>query len=325
MQKTFNRTLLALMAIGFSTLAVPVDPVVAAPVAQQKTQVPGYYRMMLGDTEVTALYDGYVELGANLLKGMEAKDIQALMNRMFLDSKGVQTAVTAYLINTGDRLILVDAGAAKCFGPTVGKIQDNLRAAGYNPAQVDTVLLTHLHGDHACDLTNDGKATFPNATVYVSKAEADYWLSPAVTAKAPDEAKPFFKMSQDAVAPYKAAKKLKIYSPGDTLAPGLQAVPTYGHTPGHISYLLDAGKQRLLIWGDIVHSHSVQFAHPEVAMEFDVDTKQAVATRQKVFADAAKNKLWIAGAHLPFPGFGHVRAEDKGYTWVPAEYSPIMK
>ena len=325
MHKTFNKTLLALMAMGFIALATtPVDHAKAAPVAQQKTQVPGYYRMMLGKMEVTALYDGYVELGTNLLKGMNDKNIQALLGKMFLNSTpGVQTAVNAYLINTGERLVLIDTGAAKCFGPTLGVIQNNIHAAGYDPTQVDTVLLTHLHADHACGLAVDGKAAFPNATVYVSKAEADFWLNPAVAAKAPADAQAFFKMSQDSVAPYQATQKLKIYSPGDTLLPEIQAVPTYGHTPGHISYLLRSGDQSLLIWGDIVHSHAVQFAHPEVAMEFDVDSKQAVIARRKVFADAAKNKLWVGGAHLPFPGLGHVRADGKGYAWVPLEYAPV--
>lgn len=306
------------------TLA-PVMASAAAP-AKQTAQVPGYYRFALGDVEVTALYDGYVALDQKLLKGATEKDIQSLLARMFVASaKGMQTAVNGFLINTGNNLVLVDTGAAKCFGPTLGVIGDNLRAAGYQPEQVDTVLLTHLHGDHACGLAStDGKAAFPNATVYVARDEAGYWLNKDVAAKAPKEKQQFFKVAQDAVAPYASAGKLKQFNAGDTIVPGITSVAEVGHTPGHGGYLVSSGDQKLLVWGDVVHSHAVQFARPDVSMEFDTDQKQAIATRKKLFAEAAKDKLWVAGAHLPFPGIGHVRADAKGYAWVPIEYAPLV-
>jgi glyoxylase-like metal-dependent hydrolase (beta-lactamase superfamily II) len=324
--KTARQMLLAalLAASAALTTIMPQTASADAP-AKQATQVPGYYRMALGDFEVTALYDGYVAVDPKLLKGASAKDIQSLLARMFVSStKGMQTAVNAFLINTGRNLILVDAGAAKCFGPTLGVIADNIRAAGYDAAQVDTVLLTHLHGDHACGLaTADGKAAFPNATVYAAKEEAAFWLDKETAAKAPKDAQPFFKMAQESVAPYARAGKLKQFNAGDTLLPGVVSVPEPGHTPGHAGYLFSSGEQQILFWGDVVHSHAVQFARPEVAIEFDVNSKQAIATRKKVFAEAARKKLWIAGAHLPFPGIGHVRAERKGYAWAPVEYSPL--
>ena len=306
-------------------LSFPTVSIAAAP-AQQQTQVPGYYRMALGDFEVTAIYDGYVKLGTNLLKDINEKDIQTLLSSMFLDStNGVQTAVNAFLINTGTHLVLVDAGTAQCFGPTLGAVVDNIRAAGYQPEQIDTVLLTHLHPDHACGINDQGKAAFPNATVYVSKGDADFWLSKDIASKAAAEQRPMFEKSMEAVAPYVANNKLKIYAAGETLLPGVKVVPTPGHTPGHTSYLFTSKGDNLLVWGDIVHSHSIQFARPDVSLEFDTDSKQAIATRKAIFAEAAKDKLWVAGAHLPFPGLGHVRADKVGYTWVPAEYSPLIE
>lgn len=297
----------------------------AAPVAKQQTQVPGFYRMALGDFEVTALYDGYIDLDSTLLKGASAENIQSLLAKMFIESsKGVQTAVNAYLINTGSNLVLVDTGAAQCFGPTLGVVQNNLKAAGYSLDQVDSVLLTHLHPDHACGLlTSDGKPAYPNATVFVPKAEADYWLNAEIAAKAAPANQGFFKMSQASVAPYTAAGKLTVYAQGDTLLPGVSLVPTPGHTPGHTSYLFSSNAQSLLVWGDIVHSHAVQFAQPEVVIEFDVDSPKALASRKQVFADAARDKLWVAGAHMPFPGIGHVRSEGAGYAWVPSEFGPL--
>lgn len=312
-----------LYAAGLFSLALSPVLVQAAPQTQQKTQVPGYYRMMLGQFEVTALYDGSVPLETTTLHGINAKDIQSMLDAMFVDSsKGMQTAVNSYLINTGQNLVLVDSGAGLCFGPGLGAINDNIIAAGYQNSQIDTVLLTHLHGDHACGLIDkDGKALFPNADVYAAKGEADFWLSEEVAAKAPAEAQPFFKMSRDSVAPYVATNHLKTYNNGDTLLPGLKIVPTPGHTPGHTGYLFSSDDQSLLLWGDIVHNYVIQLPRPEVSFEFDVDEKQAIATRKKVLADAAKNRLWIGGAHLPFPGLGHVRAEKTGYSWVPVAYT----
>lgn len=200
---------------------------------------------------------------------------------------------------------------------------DNLRAAGYATADIDTILLTHLHPDHACGINDGGRAVFPNAVVYVEKRDADYWLSPKVTAAAPDDAKAMFRMSQESVAPYAQAGKLRVFNIGDVLFDGMQVVPTPGHTPGHASYLFGSDGSAILIWGDIVHSHAVQFQRPEVSLEFDSDQRQAVQTRKDVFARAVRQKFWVGGAHLPFPGMGHVIAEGNGYRWVPVEYAPV--
>ncbi|WP_310493730.1 MBL fold metallo-hydrolase [Dechloromonas sp.] len=308
---------LLLVASSFATAEAP----------QQKTQVPGYYRLMLGSFEVTALYDGAIDLDEKLLKSIAKRDIQRLLARQFLKGPKVQTAVNAYLVNTGNKLVLVDAGAAKLFGPGLGNIVDNLKAAGYSPEQVDTVLVTHLHGDHVNGLvTAEGKAVFTKAEVWSAKADNDFWLSEEIAAKAPTEAQGFFKMARDAAAPYLAAGKWKTFDSDRELLAGVSSVDTHGHTPGHASYMLQSGDQRLLILGDLVHNHAVQFARPEVAIEFDNDPKQAISARKRIFFQAAKEKLMVAGMHLPFPGIGHVRKETAGgYAWVPAEFAPLSK
>jgi glyoxylase-like metal-dependent hydrolase (beta-lactamase superfamily II) len=320
----FLGTLIAAAAGGMVVVPLSVH---ARPPAKQLSQAPGYYRMTLGDMELTAVHDGHVSLNPGILKGASQGDIHSLLARMFVPTSpdGVQTAVNGYLINTGNNLVLVDTGAAKCFGPTLGAIGDNIRAAGYEPDQIDSVLVTHLHGDHACGLSSaEGKAAFPNATVYVDEQEAAFWLDPEVAAKAPADAQAFFNVAQASVAPYVAAGTLKKFKAGDTLLPGVISVPLHGHTPGHGGYLFSSGQQKLLVWGDVIHSHAVQFAKPEVSIEFDVDQPQAIASRKKILEDASAEKLWIAGAHLPFPGLGHVRREAAGYAWVPAEYSPLQ-
>jgi len=142
-------------------------------------------------------------------------------------------------------------------------------------------------------------------------------------AKAPEGMQGMFKMAQQAVAPYAKMNKLKPYKKEGELLPGVSLVASPGHTPGHTSYLFKSGGQSLLVWGDILHNHAVQFAKPEVVIEFDVDSDQARQSRQRILAEAATDKLWVAGAHLPFPGLGHVRKEAQGYAWVPVEFSPI--
>jgi glyoxylase-like metal-dependent hydrolase (beta-lactamase superfamily II) len=166
---------------------------------------------------------------------------------------------------------------------------------------------------------------FPNADIWSAQPDNDFWLSLDVAAKAPEGFQPFFKMARDAAAPYQQAGKWKTFSTDQEVVPGIASVAARGHTPGHSAYQLGSGGQQLLIWGDLVHNHAVQFARPHVAIEFDIDKKQAVLARKALFARAAKEKLLVGGMHLPFPGVGHVRAEGKGYAWVPVEFGPIRE
>ncbi|MDR2129522.1 MAG: MBL fold metallo-hydrolase [Burkholderiaceae bacterium] len=333
--KKFVRPLLMAAALGLSFSLLPAAARAEAP--QVRTQAPGFYRLALGAFEVTALYDGYTDLGAALLLNAKPAQIQDWLAARFLAGETLQTAVNGYLINTGEKLVLVDAGAAHGMGDSLGALIANLEASGYAPEQVDAVLLTHLHGDHANGLLDaKGKAAFPNATVYVNQAEADFWLAdnaperaaqagllpPALPA---EQAKPLFQGVQANVAPYRAAQRFKTLADGAQVLPGIRLVAAYGHTPGHSAFLVTSGQQQLLIAGDIAHSAAVQFAHPEVAFAFDSNAPQAVAARKAVFARAAREKLLVAGMHLPFPGIGHVRAARQGYEWIPVEYSPIRQ
>lgn len=294
-------------------------------------QVPGYYRVKLGNFQVTALYDGYVKLAPDLFNGLKPQQITQLLQQKFVDgSDGIQTAVNAFLIDTGQQLILVDSGAAKCFGDTLGSIEDNLQAAGYRPEQINAVLLTHLHPDHVCGITHqaDGKKAFENATVYVNQAEADFWLDSKNLSKYSKAKQEKFKGAFDLVAnvlkPYQASQQYKTYAIGSTIVEGIEVIQTPGHTAGHASYQVSSADQQLIILGDVVHSHAIQFQQPQVSVNFDLDEKQAVASRLKVFTQAAKSGTLVAGAHLPFPGLGHIRQTAKQqFEWVPVEYSPL--
>ena len=294
--------------------------------AQQKTQAPGYHRLAVGDYEVTALFDGYNDLSPDLLKGLSPGQIRALLARRSIETPGVQTAFNAFLINTGKHLILLDTGAGACIGETAGMLSANMKASGYNPADVDTILLTHLHLDHVCGLV-DGqkKPIFANATVYAAKPEADYWLDPTATSRVPEKARELFKIAQESVAPYMVAGRFKTFKAGESPVPEVQTALESGHTPGSTTYQFTSQGQSILFMGDLVHDLAVQFEHPEVSISFDVNAAQAISSRNQVFGAVAKQKIWAAAAHLPFPGIGHIVTVDKHFEWVPIEYGPYQR
>lgn len=311
------RTLL--LAIGCLSSSAAVT-YAAAP--QVKTQAPGFYRMTLGNFEVTALSDGVFELNTKeLLTNATAKS-RDLLTASF-HGNTVTTSVNAYLVNTGDRLVLVDTGAAQLFGPTLGRLFANLTASGYRPEQVDAILITHMHPDHIGGLTASGTMAFPNATVYYDQRDMDFWLSATERQKAPDPHKAFFDGAAAAVGPYAAAGRLKPFDAPTDLLPGIRAMTAPGHTPGHTMFMIESKGQRLLIWGDLTEIASVQFAEPTVTMIFDSDKPKSARERAKAYAAAAKGRYIVAGAHLPFPGLGRVRREREGYSWVPIDYTAM--
>ncbi|MET0550669.1 MAG: MBL fold metallo-hydrolase [Xanthomonas sp.] len=320
------RTLCALALTASAVLTLPPPAHAAAPAAAAE-QVPGVYRQAIGRLRVTALFDGTVALPRTQLANIPPEAIARLLDHRYVpeNDKGLQTAVNAYLIQDGTHLTLVDTGTATCFGPGLGQVLANLRAAGYAPAQVDDVLLTHAHPDHLCGLLDaQGQPAYPNATVWLSAADAAYWLDPASEADAPQMLRFAFPLARAAVAPYQATQRLRRFRPGDALPGGAVALDTHGHTPGHVSYRFDGGAgQQLLVWGDLVHYHAVQFAQPQASYEADSDRDAAIAARKRMLAQAADHGWWVAGAHLPFPGLGHVRRADAAFAWVPTEFTPL--
>jgi glyoxylase-like metal-dependent hydrolase (beta-lactamase superfamily II) len=291
----------------------------AAPMV--KTQVPGFYRLMLGEFEVTALFDGANPLAstAKLLHGDPGRVAEEL--KLNFLGEEAETSHNSFLVNTGTKLVLIDAGAGAMLGPHSGDLLNNLRAAGYRPEQVDEVYLTHMHTDHVGGLVIGDKRAFPNATVRVNKREMDYWLSEANMRAAPDTAKRFFSTATAAVTPYIQAGKLKPFDGDTDLIRGIRAQAAYGHTPGHTMYVVESGGQKLLLWGDIVHVAAVQFNDPSVTITWDVDAPEAEHERELVLADAAKSGYLIGGAHLPFPGLGHVRRTgEQSYAFAPINY-----
>lgn len=284
---------------------------------------PGFYRTMIGDIEVTALSDGTNHLPAGkMLKGISKEDMDKRLQAAFVTDP-VETSVNAFLVNTGKKLILIDTGAGGVLDADSGHLLTSLKAAGYRPDQVDEVYLTHLHPDHEAGLTHKGKRVFPKAIVRADKKDADYWLNPANKAKASAINQEFFEVAEKSLKPYIAAGKFRPFEGDGELQPGVSSVANYGHTPGHNAYLVSSKGQRLLIVGDMIHVAAVQFPQPDVTIGFDTDEQEAMGDRRKAFDAVADARELIAGAHLSFPGIGHIVKDGSGYRWVPINYALV--
>src|SRR6266849_1427967 len=311
----------ALLAVLVSFVAGPNAALDAA--SQHRDQAPGFCRVKVGDLEVTALFDGTGVFDPQWLNGTKAT-MDGVVKTLHEDPHMLDVADTGFLVNTGKQLILVDVGAGTWWGGAAfGRLEGSLRSAGYTPEEINVVLVTHLHSDHVGGLTTqDGKRVFPNADVYVAKAESDYWLSPEIAAKAPKDAQPFFQSAQAIAAPYIKAGKWHTFSGSEQIVDGMQLVPLSGHTPGHTGYEFSSKGQKILFWGDIVHAVRVQLRHPEVTVVFDIDPTAAAATRNQLLPKLASKDVLIAVPHSSFfPPLGRLRKEGSGYSWVPVVFT----
>jgi glyoxylase-like metal-dependent hydrolase (beta-lactamase superfamily II) len=318
-QSKFIRSARFCFLILLGGLTIPFSASFAQ-AAFAKIQAPGFYRFKLGTFEVTALSDGTIPLPVDQLLDYPKAQISHDLQMSYLKSP-VDTSVNGYLINTGEKLILIDTGAGAFFGPTVGKLVSNLRASGYQPEQVDEIYITHMHADHIGGLVDGEKVVFPNALLRADKKEADFWLTQSNMEKASESNKDFFKNALAAVIPYIKIGHYKTFDGETKLSEAIKALPSSGHTPGHTTYSIQSNGERLDVVGDLIHVGPIQFANPSVTVHFDIDTKNAKKARMNEFRDATKTGYLVAAAHIAFPGVGHLRESGTGFTWIPINYA----
>lgn len=308
--------ILALLGLAIDAMA----QVAAAQTPSRSTkQAPGFYRGYLGAFEVIALSDGTAPLHLDQI----LSDAGVVREELSADheSEPVPLSINAYLINTGSHVVLIDTGAGELFGATSGLLISNLRAAEYEPGQIDIILLTHIHADHSGGLSVGGVRQFPNATVYVDKRELEYFVTRKDTDDESETLQTQVKQSRAALGPYLKAGKIALVKENSVVIPGITSFSQSGHTPGHTAYHVQSSGHTLLLWGDIIHSSEVQFDHPSVSVSYDVNPNAAIQARLRSFAFAADRGMTVGSTHISFPGLGHVRKVGAVFRWIPIPYS----
>jgi glyoxylase-like metal-dependent hydrolase (beta-lactamase superfamily II) len=285
---------------------------------KSSTQPSGVSHIAIGDIVVSVVNDGVHQASFDDLVTSERAACESAHLGEFRLAPPWLT-INCFVIRSRDRLVLVDAGFA---GKTelVGRLLGNLNAMGVEPADIDTIVMTHMHPDHEAGLTDSsGKALFPKAELILHENELAFWQDDGAMARATAEGQGDFPLARAALAAYEdRVRTVK----ADEVVPGVRAFPTPGHTPGHTAWLVESNGDGLLIWGDIVHFPGMQFAFPDTSVAYDIDPAAAAEARKKVLKFVAGEKLRVAGVHLDFPAFGHVVPNGAAYRYVPEVWRP---
>src|ERR1700726_3133815 len=314
-----HRTLLRAgpVAVGAAVFA-PTAPIFARAPQVVKEQ-PSFYRFKLGTIEITVVSDGTLAFPAETLWGDRAGDARDLLTSTFHTPRPVGLQINTVLVNTGDKLILIDAGCGvDKFQKTNGALLRNLAAAGYAPSDIDMILLTHAHFDHLWGISDHENSSllFPSAEFVASETEVAFWSDPELAGKLPPAQQPRVTQTNLKLA----SPRLRLIKAGAEVAPGLTTFDTPGHTPGHISVHISSGREEMLLSGDVVVNSAVSFLHPDWPFGFDLDVPLATKVRMAFLDRAAAGKTLVGSYHLPFPGVGHVVRDGSAYRWLPADW-----
>jgi glyoxylase-like metal-dependent hydrolase (beta-lactamase superfamily II) len=284
----------------------------------------GIYRFKLGGFELISLSDGQLSVPAAVFAGnATAEQVSAVLQAGF-QSDTLTPDCNVLYVNTGQNKVLIDSGSGSLNGETVGKLLENLTLAGIEPTEIDSIIITHAHSDHIGGLTTaTGALAFPNARYYISKAEWDFWMARNVSLpliSLPDEVKQgFIQVAQQQLGAIR--RRVTRFDFDKDILPGLYAMPTVGHTAGHIAVRITSGDAVMVHTADVVHTHTVNLWNPSWQPIFDADPAKAAETRQAVLAKIAQDRTLMYAYHFPFPGIGHLSARSGGgFAWEPVQW-----
>ncbi len=316
-----RRNLMAGAAIsaGLAATGLPTLATAGAPLAT--AQAPGFYRYKIGDLQITAINDGVAMRPLDgFIRNAELPAVQAALADAFLPTNALPIPFTTLVINDGKKLTLLDTGNGNMGAPTSGTWMTNFRAAGFTPEQVDTVVISHFHGDHINGLRlRDGTAVFPNAEIMVPGPEWAFWMDDTRASAAPDGMKPAFANVRRVFDPIKGA--IKQYAPGAEVVTGIASIAAHGHTPGHCTYVIGG---KLLALSDTTNHPALFVRNPGWHAIFDMDAGMAEATRRRMLDMAVADKLQVAFYHAPFPATGNIVKDGASYQMVPVAWSPAV-
>lgn len=331
----------SLGAAGFAAAALGQESKLVAPALPQPGAAPGpavdlngagFYRFKLGTFTLTVLTDGTMPMGGNAggypMFGANAtkEDVDAAAAEAMIPPAKLLGHVHGLLIDSGEGdagRVLIDTGCGSGMGPTTGRLVKSLATAGFTPAQVGHLVITHAHPDHTGGLLEAGFGVFPSTQFYAAKAEVDFWTGNPDLSKAhiPQNMKDvmverakglFAALNEGALKP-----RFHQLGDGDKIIDGVKLMLCAGHTPGHSAVAVVGGSEQFVYMTDVVHHAGIQMPHPDWHVAYDTDPVMAAKSRRAMLTRVAAEKTLVSGAHLPFPAVGYVRKEGSGFAWVP--------
>ena len=287
--------------------------------SDRHSQVPAIWRMSLGSRTITVVSDGYVAFEDWHTPNIDTADRAQMLSDHFLPTDIYQGSVNSFIIEDANGVTLIDGGTGDLLGPPTGHLVNNMRAAGFQPEDVTTLLATHLHPDHVGGIyTSEGAAVFPNAELVVSEDDHRFWTDAGMQAQAPEAARFLWDIAGSALGAYSG--RVRRFQGASDVLPGISPVALPGHTPGQCGFQIADGDETLLIWADLIHVAPLQLRRPDIVFAFDVDPELAVTTRQTTLDMVATDGIQVAGMHLPFPGTGHIVRDENAFALVPARW-----
>jgi glyoxylase-like metal-dependent hydrolase (beta-lactamase superfamily II) len=275
-----------------------------------------FHRTRIGALEVTVVNDGAgwrPDATGGFVLNAQPEEVRQVLAAQGITNPVLPNSWNVTLVRTGGRNVLIDTGRG---GP--GQVAANLRAAGVEPGSIDLVLATHFHGDHIGGLaTADGAAAFPNARIAVPEREWAFWTDAGEESRAAPNRQPGFALTRRVFAPY--GDRVARFAEGAELAPGIRAVATNGHSPGHTSYLIADGGQQLMVIGDVATAAELFLPRPDWFPGFDQDPPAAIATRRALLDRLATDRIPMVAYHFPMPGIGRVERSGQGFRYLPGQ------
>lgn len=305
----------AALAAG-ATMPMGATSFAKAPLSNN--QAPYFYRFMLGPSEVTVISDGPLPLGdpGTNFVGVAKDEVYRMLETNFLPKDNVVLEQNVPVVNFGDRLVMFDTGMgfSKAFGPTTGRLQKSLQEAGIKPADIDAIVCSHAHIDHIGGIcTADGKANFPNAQIYISQIDFDFWTDEG---KLGSPLKAFVEHARANLLPVR--DRIVFFKDGQEFLPGIQAIAAPGHTAGHHIFMVSSGGKTFAFLGDLTHHAVLLLEKPLMEFAYDSDPKQAAQSRVKLLGMLAANKTPVMSYHFAWPGFGNLAKAGDGYRYFAA-------